>query len=375
MSSSQTVMQLHGEVRRWARAPASAPLPTPQPASETVADAPTLFMVGNSAVMFEVFEQVRRFAACDVPVLITGESGTGKELVARAIHERSGRAAGPYVALNCAAVPASLIASELFGYEKGSFTGANARKHGHIEHAHRGTLFLDEIGDMPIDLQGLLLRFLQEGEILRVGGRQPIKVDVRVVAATNVRLRDAIAAGKLREDLYYRLNVLSLHLPPLRERDGDVEVLATYFLRQIGQELGRELRGFTPAALAAMLAYPWPGNVRELIATMRRAVVMANGTLVEASDLRLDPAPARPPSPARAAARQTRPRAASRPKPGSDGEREAILQALQDSNFNMTRAAQLLGVARATLYRMLERNRIELGQHYLVQPQEPEAEV
>ncbi len=291
MSSSQTVMQLHGEVRRWARAPASPVPPAPEPAGEAVADAPTLFMVGNSPVMFDVFEQVRRFAACDVPVLITGESGTGKELVARAIHERSGRAAGPYVALNCAAVPATLIASELFGYEKGSFTGANARKHGHIEHAHRGTLFLDEIGDMPIDLQGLLLRFLQEGEILRVGGRQPIKVDVRVVAATNVRLREAIAAGKLREDLYYRLNVLSLHLPPLRERDGDVEVLATYFLRQIGQELGRELRGFTPAALAAMLAYPWPGNVRELIATMRRAVVLANGPLVDVSDLRLDPVP------------------------------------------------------------------------------------
>ena len=220
-----------------------------------------------------------------------------------------------------------------------------------------------------------MLRFLQEGEILRVGGRQPIKVDVRVVAATNVRLREAIAAGKLREDLYYRLNVLSLHLPPLRERDGDVEVLATYFLRQIGQELGRELRGFTPAALAAMVAYPWPGNVRELIATMRRAVVMANGPQVEVSDLRLDPAPTRPPLPARAAARQTRPRTTPRPKPGSDGEREAILQALQESNFNMTRAAQLLGVARATLYRMLERNRIELGQHYLVQPQEPEGEI
>jgi len=375
MSSSQTVLRLHGEVRPWARAAANAPLAAPGSAAEAVADSPTLFMVGNSAVMYEVFEQVRRFAACDVPVLITGESGTGKELVARAIHERSGRAAGPYVALNCAAVPATLIASELFGYEKGSFTGANARKHGHIEHAHRGTLFLDEIGDMPIDLQGLLLRFLQEGEILRVGGRQPLKVDVRVVAATNVRLHDAIAAGKLREDLYYRLNVLSLHLPPLRERDGDVEVLATYFLRQIAQELGRELRGFTPAALAAMLAYPWPGNVRELIATMRRAVVMANGPQVEVSDLRLDPAPTRLPSPPRAAARAPRPRSGSRPKPGSDGEREAILQALQDSNFNMTRAAQLLGVARATLYRMLERNRIELGQHYLVQPPEPEAEI
>ncbi len=374
MSSSPTVMQLHGEVRRWARTPASAPVAAPEPAGEAVADSATLFMVGNSAVMFEVFEQVRRFAACDVPVLITGESGTGKELVARAIHERSGRAGGPYVALNCAAVPATLIASELFGYEKGSFTGANARKHGHIEHAHRGTLFLDEIGDMPIDLQGLLLRFLQEGEILRVGGRQPLKVDVRVVAATNVRLRDAIAAGKLREDLYYRLNVLSLHLPPLRERDGDVEVLATYFLRQIGQELGRDLRGFTPAAMAAMLAYPWPGNVRELIATLRRAVVMANGPQVDVSDLRLDPAPSRPSLP-RAAARPVRPRAAARPKPGSDGEREAIVQALQDSNFNMTRAAQLLGVARATLYRMLERNRIELGQHYLVQSTEPETQL
>jgi DNA-binding NtrC family response regulator len=372
MSSSQTVMQLRGGARAWAQSP-SIPIRGPEAASEAMANASTVFMVGNSAVMLDVFEQVRRFAACDVPVLITGESGTGKELVARAIHERSGRAGGPYVALNCAAVPATLIASELFGYEKGSFTGANARKNGHIEHAHRGTLFLDEIGDMPIDLQGLLLRFLQEGEILRVGGRQPIKVDVRVVAATNVRLRDAIAAGKLREDLYYRLNVLSLHLPPLRERDGDVEVLATYFLRQIAQELRRELHGFTAAAMAAMLAYQWPGNVRELIATMRRAVVLTNGPQVDVGDLRLDP-PLSAPSAARAPTRQPRPRSVPRPKPGSDGEREAILQALQDSNFNMTRAAQLLGVARATLYRMLERNRIELGQHYLVQPREPESE-
>ena len=239
-------------------------------------------------------------------------------------------------------MPATLIASELFGYEKGAFTGANARKHGHIEHAHRGTLFLDEIGDMPIDLQGLLLRFLQEGEILRVGGRQPIKVDVRVVAATNVRLREAIAAGRLREDLYYRLNVLTLHLPPLRERDGDVEVLATYFLRQIAQELGREFDGFAPSAMAAMLAYPWPGNVRELIATMRRAAVLANGPQVEVADLRLDQRDA-----ARRRGRAHRgssgPRAAIRPKPGSDGERDAILQALQDGRFNMTRAAQLWG--------------------------------
>ena len=370
---SQTLMQFDGVTRRWAQAPLCA---SDADEEEGMRGSPTVFMVGNSSAMLDVFEQIRRFAACDVPVLITGESGTGKELVARAIHERSGRAQGPYVALNCAAVPATLIASELFGYEKGSFTGATGRKHGHIEHAHRGTLFLDEIGDTPIDLQGLLLRFLQEGEILRVGGRQPIKVDVRIVAATNVRLREAIAAGRLREDLYYRLNVLTLHLPALRERDGDVEVLATYFLRQIALELARDLRGFTPAALAALLAYPWPGNVRELIATLRRAVVLANGPLIDVSDLRLDldPAPLPLAAPSRAAMRPSRPRGAPRPKPGSVGERDAILQAMQESGFNMTRAAQLLGVARATLYRMLQRNRIELTQHCLVQPPNPEAE-
>jgi transcriptional regulator with PAS, ATPase and Fis domain len=288
--TGKTITQQNRAAAGPAQILTGAPLGGPAAPGPVIFGSPAVFMVGNSSAMHEIFEQIRRFAACDVPVLITGESGTGKELVARAIHDHSGRAAGPYVALNCAAVPATLIASELFGYEKGAFTGANARKHGHIEHAHRGTLFLDEIGDTPIDLQGLLLRFLQEAEILRVGGRQPIKVDVRVVAATNVRLREAIAAGKLREDLYYRLNVLTVHLPPLREREGDVEVLATYFLREITRELRRDMLGFTPAAMAAMLAYKWPGNVRELIATMRRAVVLANGPLIDASDLRLEPA-------------------------------------------------------------------------------------
>jgi transcriptional regulator with PAS, ATPase and Fis domain len=202
--------QMNGET--VAHRDGTAPRPEPVTVGKTLCEpassgqatlgSQTVFMVGDSPAMREVFDQIRRFAACDVPVMITGESGTGKELVARAIHDHSRRAEGPFVALNCAAVPPTLIASELFGYEKGAFTGATARKHGHVEHAHRGTLFLDEIGDMPIDLQGLLLRFLQEGEILPVGGRQPIKVDVRVVAATNVRLREAIAAGKLREDLY-----------------------------------------------------------------------------------------------------------------------------------------------------------------------------
>ena len=327
---------------------------------------PTVFMVGNSPVMLEVFEQIRKFAACDVPVLITGESGTGKELVARAIHHHSARAAGPFVALNCAAVPATLISSELFGYEKGAFTGAVSRKHGHVEHAQGGTLFLDEIGDMPIDLQGLLLRFLQEGEILRVGGRQPIKIDVRVVAATNVRLREAIAAGKLREDLYYRLNVLTIDLPPLRDRAGDVEVLATYFLREIARELHREMQGFTPRAMAAMVAHPWPGNVRELIATIRRAVVLAIGPLIDLCDLRLEAALGKVAAPAKAGAKPRRQPAAARPEPGSETERETILQALQEHRFNMTRTARGLGVSRATLYRMLQRNRIELAPQLLV---------
>src|ERR1700739_2970957 len=169
---------------------------------------------------------IRRFVRTDEPVLITGESGTGKELAARSIHETSRRANGPFVAVNCAAIPSNLVASELFGYEKGAFTGANARTKGQIEHAHGGTLFLDEIGEMPVDLQGHLLRFLQEGQIVRVGGRETVTVDVRIVAATNVRLREAIAEGRFREDLYYRLNVLTLALPPLRDRLEDIDTLA-----------------------------------------------------------------------------------------------------------------------------------------------------
>jgi len=340
------------------------------PPAEMVVHSPAVFMVGNSPAMLEVFEQIRRFAACEVPVLITGESGTGKELVARAIHDHSGRIGGPFAALNCAAVPATLIASELFGYEKGAFTGATARKHGHIEYAHRGTLFLDEIGDMPIDLQGVLLRFLQEGEVLRVGGRRPIKVDVRVGAATNVRLREAIAAGKLREDLFYRLNVLTIHLPPLRERSGDVELLATCFLREIARELRREMRGFTQAAMAALLAHDWPGNVRELIATVRRAVVLADGPLIEVSDLRLEPAQAMTAGHLDANAQLSRNSGAARPRRSSSAEREAVLHALQEHRFNMSRAAVALGVSRATLYRMLQRNGIELAQQFLVRSPE-----
>ncbi len=316
------------------------------------------FMVGNSRAMLAVFDQIRRFAQCDIPVLVTGESGTGKELVAHALHEHSRRAENPFVAINCAAVPATLIASELFGYEKGAFTGATTRKMGQIQHAHGGTLFLDEIGDMPLDLQGHLLRFLQEGEIVPVGGREPIKVDVRVIAATNVRLSEALRARHFREDLYYRLNVLSLSLPPLREREGDVEVLAHFFLHQIRQELGYGHLGLTAAAMEALNAHDWPGNARELIAVLRRAAVLACSDWIDAGDLnlqharRVEPRPAEPlgaPSPLRP----------SRPPAASAEEREMVLQTLLAHRSNITHAARTLGVSRVTFYRMLKRNGIE----------------
>ena len=215
---------------------------------------------------------------------------------------------------------------------------------------------------MPADLQVLLLRFLQEGEILRIGGRKPIKTDVRVVAATNISLQAAIAAGRLREDLYYRLNVLPIHLPPLRDRDGDIEVLANYFLREAARELGCPVPDLTPAARAALRAHLWPGNVRELIATIRRAVVLNNGAPIDASDLRLGPEPAtRLP-----VARPKPPRTPARHVRGSDAERGAMLEALRESGFNMTRAAVALGVSRATFYRMLDRNYIELSPNFRV---------
>ncbi len=320
-------------------------------------------MIGNSPAMLDVFDQIRRFAACDLPVLITGESGTGKELVVRAIHEQSRRAAGPNVAINCAALPASLIASELFGYEKGAFTGATSRRHGHIEHAAGGTLFLDEIGDMPLDLQGYLLRFLQEGEIVRVGGRTPIKVDARVITATNIPLRAAIAAGRLREDLFYRLNVLTLHLPPLRDRNGDAELLALHLLRKIEGELGQAPRAFAPAAMTAIRQHSWPGNIREMIATLRRAVILANGPRIEVSDLRIEPAPLEPAALSQRARRYCVGDDRPRPEPGSPAERTAVLSALEASQHNMTRTAEAIGVSRVTLYRMLRRTQIQLLPH------------
>lgn len=309
-------------------------------------------ILGNSPAIRRVNEVIARFAQADEPVLITGESGTGKELAARAIHQSSRRWTEPFIAVNCAAIPPNLVASELFGYERGAFTGAATQTKGQIEHAQGGTLFLDEIGDMPIDLQGHLLRFLQEAQIVRVGGRKTIMVDVRVVSATNVRLRQAIAAGRFREDLYYRLNVLTLHLPALRARPEDIETLARYFLAQAGKQFGRDVHGFEPAAVEALWRHSWPGNVRELMSTIRRAVVMGDERVIRAADLigLEESPPALPPSSF----------ASIRPLPGSEDERDALVRALAFTGENVTLAAQELGVSRVTLYRMLRRHAIDL---------------
>ncbi|MGH7043386.1 MAG: sigma-54 interaction domain-containing protein [Acetobacteraceae bacterium] len=337
--------RLHESVSRQAPAPLHASAPAR--------------LIGESPAMHRAGELIVRFARTEEPVLITGESGTGKELAARAIHEGSSRHGGPFVAVNCAAIPPSLVASELFGYEKGAFTGAAARTKGQIEHADGGTLFLDEVGDMPVDMQGHLLRFLQEGQIVRVGGRETVSVNVRVVAATNVRLREAIMEGRFREDLYYRLNVLLLPLPPLRERGGDVELLARHLLQDAARQFQRAVHDFEPAALAALLRNAWPGNVRELAATIRRAVVIGDGPLVRAADLvGLDEE-----LPAPHAHFGATPVIATpfRPQPGSADERATLLHILSVTGENVTLTAQQLGVSRVTLYRMLRRHAINLN--------------
>ena len=328
------------------------------PASRDAKEAPVR-LVGNSKPMRILAEMIDRFARTDEPVLITGESGTGKELAARAIHQQSSRAAGAFVPVNCAAIPANLIASELFGHEKGAFTGAVARSRGQVEHASGGTLFLDEIGDMPMESQSYMLRFLQEGQILRVGGRSAIDVNVRIVAATNVRLRQAISEGRFREDLFYRLNVLALEIPPLRERPDDIEMLARHFLRDAAIQYRREISDFEADALDVLRRYHWPGNVRELMSTIRRAVVIGRGELLERVDLiGLDDGDAPQASITVRSAPNERQGQASRPVPGSHDERDTLISLLADTGENIAVVARALGVSRVTVYRMLRRHDI-----------------
>ncbi|MBK1658282.1 PEP-CTERM-box response regulator transcription factor [Paracraurococcus ruber] len=294
--------------------------------------------------MLKICRTVERLAGVSVPVLLLGESGTGKEALARALHELGPRAAKPFIALNCAAIPENLLESELFGHEKGAFTGAVRQVQGKIELASGGTLFLDEIGEMPVLLQAKLLRFLQDQVVERIGGRSPIKVDVRVVSATNQPLEEQAETGRFRGDLLYRLNAMTVRIPPLRDRGGDAVLLARYFLARFAREHGRRLRGFDAAAAEAIAAHRWPGNVRELENRVRRAVLMTEGPLVGIEDLEIAPAPATVAEDADLDLRAARTRA----------EREAIERALGRSGGSLAGAARLLGISRPTLYSLLE---------------------
>jgi DNA-binding NtrC family response regulator len=302
-------------------------------------------IVGHSQAIHTLLWQIQRIAKVDAPVLINGESGSGKELTAQAIHRQSSRAHGPFVPVNCGAIQPSLIQSELFGHAKGAFTGASRDKRGLIEAASGGTVFLDEIGDLPLELQINLLRFLQEKTINRVGSTQSIHVDVRVIAATNIDLEQAVQASAFREDLYYRLNVLPLHVPALRERKEDIVLLAEHFFNTFTSEKSHGLRGFSRRAMVAMEGHPWPGNVRELSNRVRRAMVMAEGRLITPVDLGLELLGDGATSEALGEARM-------------QAERLAIATSLQQARRNITVAARHLGVSRMTLYRLMAKHGI-----------------
>jgi two-component system NtrC family response regulator len=324
--------------------------------AEVQAPSPIKRIITASNAMLKVCRTVERLAATNVTVLLLGESGTGKEALARALHELGPRAKHPFVAINCGAIPENLLESELFGYERGAFTGAVKQTIGKIEAANKGTLFLDEIGDLPHQLQVKLLRFLQEQVVERIGGRTAIPVDVRVVSATNAVLEEQVADGRFRNDLFYRLNSVTVRIPPLRDRPGDAMLLARYFLNRFNREFGRNLRGFTEEAVAAISAHPWPGNVRELENRLKRAVVMADGKLVDAVDLEL-----------------------AAPEEGAEdldlraarlrAEREMLQKALARTNGTLAAAAKLLGVSRPTLYSLLEAHGIAAA----AEPQEETA--
>ncbi|WP_413193935.1 sigma-54-dependent transcriptional regulator [Pararobbsia alpina] len=302
-------------------------------------------MIGQCDAMQQLYRRIDRCATNDASVFIAGESGTGKELTARAVHDRSKRVGQPFVAINCAAIPPSLLQAELFGHEKGAFTGALQRKVGRIESAHGGTLFLDEIGDLPHECQAVLLRFLQEGTIERLGGNESIKVDVRVISATHVDLDDGVTQGKFRADLYHRLCVLRLTEPPLRDRGSDIKLLADHALRMYKQDGHRKIRGFSADASVAMMNYAWPGNVRELINRVRRAVVMAEDRVLTADDLGLT------------AGFETHIETLAEIR--SRAERAAVADALKRNAYNLTDAAAELGVSRATLYRLIAANGLQ----------------
>jgi two-component system NtrC family response regulator len=299
-------------------------------------------MLGTSPEIMEVYGKIRKVAATGVPVLIVGESGTGKELAAKAIHRRSNRKEGPFIAINCGAIPETLLESELFGHEKGAYTGAHIQRKGRIELAQGGTLFLDEIGDLTAMLQVKLLRFLQEQQIERVGGREQITVDARIVAATNQDLQQAIQEGGFREDLYYRLNVFEITMPSLRRREGDITLLAKALLRKYSAENNRKITGFTTEAIQAVEAHKWTGNIRELENRIKRALIMAEGKKLTPGDLEL-------------ASPSDKYQGLKLKKLRETIEKEFIERAVARNEGNLTRAASELGVSRPTLYDLMDK--------------------
>jgi len=298
-------------------------------------------MLGTSRPMQTVFDTIRKVATTDAPVLILGESGTGKEIAARAIHQNSSRKNGPFVAINCSAIPETLLESELFGHEKGAFTGAHVQRLGRIETANGGTLFLDEIGEIPLPLQVKLLRFLQESCIQRVGGRQDIQIEARVIAATNADLKKAMSAGTFREDLFYRLAVVQIVMPPLRERENDIRLLAQSFLQRSAMQIKKAGLTFDRAAIRALNSHQWPGNVRELENCVRRAVIMAEGKRVTVQDLELSPAAGGNTGTLKEAREAV--------------EREVIERVLRKYSGKIAVAAMELGISRPTLYELMEK--------------------
>lgn len=304
-------------------------------------------LIGSSPAMRRVFHSIDKVLSYDLPVLITGESGTGKELAALAIHKHSPRSGGPFVAVNCAALPSNLIQSELFGYEKGAFTGAHQRKLGFIEKAAGGTLFLDEAGELPLDLQANLLRFLQQKTIYRVGGHEEIAVDVRIISATHVDLEEAVRKGRFREDLYYRLNVLRVAMPPLRERAYDIELLAEYFLNNFKKENACKARQFSRRALKIMRHHNWPGNVRELKNRVERALVMCDDIYITPADLGLEECSPQPLTLNLKAFKD-------------QAEKDILDRVLAQAGDSVVTAAHILGVSHVTLYRLIKKHNIKI---------------
>lgn len=304
-------------------------------------------LVGKSRQMLEVIEMIKTVAPTKSTVLIRGESGTGKELVARAIHELGPRSKFPFIAAACGAMPETLLEAELFGYEKGAFTGAVSRHAGRIEMANKGTLFLDEVGDISLKTQVDLLRFIQEREFRRLGGKEAIKVDIRIIAATNKNLEDMIAREEFRDDLFYRLNVISIHVPPLRDRKEDIPILAEHFLEKFSLDTGKNVDGFSEHVMKMFMAYDWPGNIRQLENTVEHALVVANEPKIAIRDL--------PPY----VSAQKEIESADTHKSLADLERKHILAVLEKHKWNVKKSAQVLGINRVTLYNKIKRYRLK----------------